>query len=301
MKSDRRLSKTLLGIAVIGLATLGAVGIYLIHMQQAAAASDNDVDPPGGTLILCGGGSVPDEIFARFVRHAGGSTAHIVVLPAYHPTAKEERELIAEWKHYGARTVVVLKATTRDEADAAADKLANATGVWISGGSQRHLAEIYVDTEVERQIQELLDRDGVVGGVSAGAAIMTQTMIIGGSEPELEQRGFDLLPGVVVDQHFLTRNRARRLLTVLSRHPDLIGLGIDEHTAVVVQRAERRWSVIGKSYAMICLPSKDGFPRLEVLKAGDAAYIDELLETQDDLGARTRRTRRRPLTTRAAA
>jgi cyanophycinase len=283
VKSDRRLSKTLLGIAVVGLATFGVLGLYLVHMQQQAVAASDDVDPPGGTLILCGGGSVPDEIFARFVRQAGGPAAHIVVLPAYHPTAKEERELIAEWKRYGARTVVVLKAKTREEADAAAEKLTSATGVWISGGSQRHLAEIYVDTEVERQIQELLDRDGVVGGVSAGAAIMTQTMIIGGSEPGFDHRGFDLLPGVVVDQHFLTRNRARRLLAVLSRHPDLIGLGIDEHTAVVVQRAERRWSVIGKSYAMICLPSSDGFPRLEVLKAGDAAYIDELLETQDDL------------------
>ena len=150
--------------------------------------------------------------------------------------------------------------------------------MWISGGDQGYLADIYVDTEVERQLQALLQRGGVVGGVSAGAAIMTQTMILGGSNPELEQRGFDLLPGVVVDQHFLRRNRTKRLLNVLAKHRDLIGLGIDEHTAVVIERQRGYWDVIGKSYAMVCLPADEGFPRLEILKAGDRTDIEALME-----------------------
>ncbi len=237
MRSGGRLRNGLAALAVMGLTTIGVLGLYLVDAQRQAVAASDEIDPPGGTLILCGGGSIPGEVFARFIRQAGGSSARIVVLPAYHPTAQEERELIAEWKRHGARSVVVLKANTRGEADEVAERLRDATGVWISGGNQRHLADIYVDTAVEREIQELLDRDGVVGGVSAGAAIMTQTMILGGSsELTLEQRGFDLLPGVVVDQHFLHRNRTSRLLKVLTNHPELIGLGIDEHTAVVVDR-----------------------------------------------------------------
>jgi len=107
---------------------------------------------------------------------------------------------------------------------------------------------------------------------------MTQTMIIGGSDPQFEQRGFDLLPGIVVDQHFLKRNRTQRLLNVLARHRELTGLGIDEHTAVVIELERGHWSVIGKSYAMVCLPAAEGFPRLEILKAGDSTDIELLRE-----------------------
>ena len=275
-----RLKRTLVGVVIAGVATLGVIGGYLVYMQRQAAASwqEEDGPDPAGTLILCGGGSIPSEVFDRFVGCAGGRTARIVVIPAYSPTAKEKRHLIAEWRSHGVGSVTVLSATTRSQADASTTvaPFADATGVWISGGNQGYLADIYVDTEVERQLQALLDRGGVVGGVSAGAAAMTQTMIVGGIDPVLEQRGFDLLPGTVVDQHFLKRNRTQRLLNVLAGHRELIGLGIDEHTAVVIERERGHWSVIGKSYAMVCLPAADGFPRLEILKAGDSTNIEVL-------------------------
>jgi len=277
-----RLRHALAGVIIAGMMILSLFGGYLVYMQQQAAASwqDDGGPDPRGTLILCGGGSIPDAVFDRFVRYAGGRSARIVVIPAYCPTAREKRELVSEWRAHGVASVAVLSATTRAEADASAvgSPFADATGVWISGGNQRYLAEIYVDTEVERQLQALLDRGGVVGGVSAGAAIMTQTMIVGGSDPVLEERGFDLLPGTVVDQHFLKRNRTQRLLNVLAGHRDLIGLGIDEHTAVVIERERGHWSVIGKSYAMVCLPAGEGFPRLEILKAGDSTDIELLRE-----------------------
>jgi cyanophycinase len=105
---------------------------------------------------------------------------------------------------------------------------------------------------------------------------MTRVMIAGGHDPVIEQPGFDLLPDAVIDQHFFRRNRTQRLLAVLSRHPDLIGVGIDEHTAVVVQLRRGHWSVIGQSYVMICLPTEDRFPRLEILKAGESTDIEVL-------------------------
>ena len=89
---------TSLGIFVCGVALLSLVG-YLFYLQQQAAAGWNSDGPdPGGTLILCGGGSIPDAVFDRFVSCAGGRSARVVVIPAYYPTAKEKRELIAEWR-----------------------------------------------------------------------------------------------------------------------------------------------------------------------------------------------------------
>ena len=156
-------------------------------MQQQAAASwqDDEGPDPAGTLILCGGGSIPEQVFDRFVRCAGGRSARIVVIPAYYPTAKEKRELIAEWRAHGAASVAVLSATTRAEADASAERgsrLPTPPACGSAAAIKRYLADIYVDTEVERQLQALFDRGGVVGGVSAGAAVMTQTMIVGGSD-----------------------------------------------------------------------------------------------------------------------
>ncbi len=200
------------------------------------------------------------------------------MIPAYNPAPKEKLKLKEFWTRCGVASVEVLTATTREQANtpAVAEALSKATAVWIGGGNQVRLADTYVDTQVEDQLRALLDRGGVVGGVSAGAAIMTRVMIAGGHDPVIEQPGFDLLPDAVIDQHFFRRNRTQRLLAVLSRHPDLIGVGIDEHTAVVVQLRRGHWSVIGQSYVMVCLPTEDRFPRLEILKSGESTDIEVL-------------------------
>jgi cyanophycinase len=282
MLGAMRLKNALVGAVLGAVVTLAAIGGYLIYLQrQAVASSQFDLGPdPGGTLILCGGGIIPDDVRERFVYCAGGSNARIVIIPAYPASAEAKQRLIDEWQTHDARSVVMLAAKSRAEAEAGdiAAPIADATGVWISGGSQKYLAAMYVGTEIELQLQALLDRGGVVGGVSAGAAIMTRTMIAGGSDSAEAQSGFDLLPGVVVDQHFLKRNRTQRLLNVLAAHRELIGLGIDEQTAVVVERQRGNWKVIGKSYVVACLPTGNGFPRLEILKAGDRANIDALRE-----------------------
>jgi len=156
--------------------------------------------------------------------------------------------------------------------------LREATGVWIGGGDQSLLSKAYVGTEVERQLKALLDRGGVIGGSSAGAAVMTRVMIATGRTKAILGQGFDFLPGAVVDQHFLRRNRMERLLGVLSSHPELVGLGIDEQTALVVDVREHHLSVIGNSYVVACMPDKDSrqFPRLRFLKPGDQTDLANL-------------------------
>jgi cyanophycinase len=103
----------------------------------------------------------------------------------------------------------------------------------------------------------------------------------GRTEPDIGE-GFGFLPGAVVDQHFLKRNRMVRLMSVLAGHPDLIGLGIDERTALVVNIRDRLVNVIGDSYVVACVPGPDGRPaRLEVLKPGDEVNLATLRELED--------------------
>ena len=121
-------------------------------------------------------------------------------------------------------------------------------------------------------------RGGIVGGTSAGASAVTTVMVAGGKRDPVEGRGLGLIDGVIVDQHFLKRNRTGRMLKLLSRHPDQIGLGIDEGTAVVVELKTGNLRVFGQSYVLACVPTSDGvLDRLEVLKAGelgDAIFDD---------------------------
>jgi cyanophycinase len=281
MPSKNRLKAVLVLLAALGLVSLGVQGGYLLLLWHGdAAVRETYVPQPGGSLMICGGGAVPEEVCQCFLDLAGGSRARLAIIPSYDPSPKETAQLIDSWRNRGVASVFVLHAGSRSQSDdpAFAKPLAEVTGVWLSGGRQSHLSERYVDTEVERQLKALLDRKGVIGGASAGAAAMTRLMIGGGLSEAVQQRGFDLLPGMVVDQHFLYRNRLQRLLGILTAHPGLIGLGIDERTAVLVQRKGRICVVLGESYAVVCLPQEQKFPRIEILKAGDHTDLEVLKE-----------------------
>ncbi len=115
---------------------------------------------------------------------------------------------------------------------------------------------------------KVLERGGVVGGTSAGAAIMSRMMIRYGSPKAVVGAGFNLLARAVVDQHFIRRHRQERLLGVLAEHPELVGLGIDEGAALVVQGDHLR--VIGESQVIICKTASGATsPWIESLKPGD--------------------------------
>lgn len=215
---------------------------------------------PGGALVICGGGRLPDEIFERFLKLAGGKTARIVVIPtahAYADTAASEKAL-EPLQGKGARSLTLFHTRSRKEADSPefVRPIAEATGVWICGGKQQMLTDAYLGTEVERQLKALLERGGVIGGTSAGAAVMSRVMITSGRDEAKLGEGFDFMHGAVVDQHFLKRNRFKRLLGVVRQFPGLIGLGIDEQTALVVDIPNHRLSVVGKSYVFACLPEE---------------------------------------------
>lgn len=233
----------------------------------------------GGSLIIAGGGYVTPEIRARFVELAGGSQARIVVIPAVDPTPGEEGKWLTPWQDLGVQNVQLCNAHDRA---AASDPefcvaLQQATGVWMSGGYQELLAARYVGTPVQRCLQDVLRRNGVVGGCSAGAAILSRVMIKEGEVEPVEASGFGLLSNVVIDQHFLQRNRLWRLQKMLEAHPGLTGFGVDEDTALEVDVQAGRLKVLGESYAVICIPgSVSQSQRIEFLKPGDDVLLSKL-------------------------
>jgi cyanophycinase len=132
------------------------------------------------------------------------------------------------------KSVIILHAASKEEAmeEKFSLSIRNAHGVWFEGGDQNRLSMLYVDSPVEKALIDLLQRGGVVGGTSAGAAIQSRCMIAGGKGTPRLGRGFPLFPGVV-DMHFLERNREGRLLEAMKLSGSNTGLGVDKFGAVV--------------------------------------------------------------------
>ena len=250
-------------------------------LTATAAAQWPAIDPAGlpGTRILAGGGKMPDAVYERFLALAGGAEmARIVLIPTASGSADEAAErakTLARWQqaHPGYRFEVL---HTRDRATADREEftapLRSATAVWLGGGVQQNLADAYLGTRVERELQALLARGGVVGGTSAGTAIQTKVMIASGKDAPVMATGFDFVPGAISDQHFLARKRLPRLQQALALHPGCFGLGIDEGTAVEI--GGRTLTVHGASKAVLVLgatPTDAG--RVVELAAGERADL----------------------------
>jgi cyanophycinase len=249
------------------------LALALSMVLPSATRTVEPAVPPGGqlpgSLVIVGGGALPNTIRDRFLQLAGGTKARLVVIPTASALfdATGVSPSFEFWKSQGPSSVVLLHAHSREEADRPSfvRPLTEATGVWLAGGDQSRLAAVYHGTAVERELLRLLARGGVIGGTSAGASIMGSLMITGGNPAARVGEGLGLLPGVVVDQHFSQRNRLSRLLGVLAANPRYVGLGIDEQTAVVVQG--HTLSVLGDQAVRLCWP-QSGKEQVRVLKAG---------------------------------
>ncbi len=227
-------------------------------ISQGPDSRDPVVGPERGSLVIVGGNLQDERILERFLALAGGSDQPIVVIP----TAAGAERYTPSWpallalKDIGASDVTLLHTNDRDEADSKdfVAPIERARGVWFSGGRQWRLADSYLGTRTEQALWDLLDRDGVIGGSSAGATIQgsylargdtkTNTIMMGDHE-----EGFGFLENVAIDQHLLRRNRHFDLLEIIRKRPELLGLGIDEDTAIVVRGD--RFEVMGRGYVAI--------------------------------------------------
>lgn len=223
-----------------------AVGVAQVAStppQEAQASLDEThVGPPRGTLFIVGGGSMA-KLWPVFLDLAGGKDAPIVVIPTANETVRGDDSSTIALRTLGATHVTQLH--TRDpriaDTEEFAAPLRSARAVWLSGGRQWRLADAYLKTRTLREIVAVLERGGVVGGSSAGASIQASYMVRGSPQGNQimmaagHEEGFGLLRGAAIDQHVDTRRRADDLRPVLLRHRALLGIGIDESTALVVR------------------------------------------------------------------
>ncbi len=217
------------------------------------------VGPAPGPLLAIGGAEAKTgrrrAVMSAFVEAAGGARARIVVVPTASSLGPELTELYTSvFSRLGAEDVVEARPRNRSEADdpALLDRVAGATGVFMTGGNQLKLSAVVTGTRFGAAVHDAHLRGAAVGGTSAGASVLSGHMVAfgsGGATPKQRMTqlasGLGLLSGCVIDQHFTQRNRYGRLLSLVAQSPDLLGIGVDEDTAAVV--TERRWlTVVGR-------------------------------------------------------
>ncbi len=209
--------------------------------------------PANGTLVVVGGGNLEGSgILEKFVQLAGGPDANFVIVPtaAGNRTANgtlrvyKEDDVTGPWSKLGLKHVRMLHTADPKVADteAFAAPLRTANGVWFTGGRQWNIVDSYMNTLTYREFHKVLERGGVIGGSSAGATIQGDYLVRGAiagpdimmtPEPEHE-RGFKFLRRCAIDQHINTRNRWDDLIPVIRKYPDLLGIGLSEATAIIV-------------------------------------------------------------------
>lgn len=244
---------------------------YLIDLTEwRRDAIDRTLDPfplaepatprvENGALVIVGGGPLPDGLMARFVELAGGTEhARLVYVPCLEDDEAPMRPgLIEAWNRLGVKQTAMLHTKDRLQADrdeAFLAPLKTATGIWFGGGRQWNLSDSYYGTQAHRLMKEVLKRGGVIGGSSAGASIQARYLArgtpIGNTRimaPGYERGGLGFLNGVAIDQHFSQRGRQKDMTELVNRYPQLLGIGLDEGTAIIVRKSEAE--IVGKGHA----------------------------------------------------
>lgn len=232
------------------------------------------VETPKGHLVIAGGGGTAGAITGKALELAGKSEAAVLVVPQASSLPDAGQSSKKMWQDLGAKSVDILKL---DDPKNAVEQVRAANLIWIGGGDQNRLMKAIKDTGVPEAIRQRYRDGAVVGGTSAGAAVMSKVMITGEADltgvkggATQTAEGLGLWPHVIVDQHFLKRQRFNRLLSAVIDHPDLVGVGIDEATAVVVTNG--KFEVIGASHALI-LDARRGATKSEAGQLSHAAGI----------------------------
>jgi cyanophycinase len=236
-------------------------------LALSAAPKEPAPIQPKGTLVIVGGGDEPQDVLEAFFKAAGGKGGVVGVVTT--ATSDPEGNL-KEWQGYldtAGMTMVPLNVNRREDSTLPAmlEAARGCTGFWFTGGDQNRVGDKIVGTPLQKLILERYMAGAGIGGTSAGAAIMSHIMLTGddrnGKESLVEfgkgayktREGMGFLPDFcIVDQHFLRRNRQNRLFSVMMDHPEHLGLGIDEATALVVKNGKA--TVVGQRAVMVFDP-----------------------------------------------
>ncbi len=213
-----------------------------------------------GALIAIGGHEDKEHdrvILKEVARRLKGGKLVIATVASHEPDGYFESYQKA-FSGIGVDNLVELYVEERSQSleGPALEALDGAGGVFFSGGDQLRISSQIGDTPVERRIRELHEAGAVIAGTSAGASVMSETMLVKGASSESYRigdlhmaPGLGLIRDLIIDQHFAERGRYGRLLGAVAHNPRLLGVGIDEDTAIIVEG--RQFRVIGSGAAYV--------------------------------------------------
>ena len=231
---------------------------WVLQASSPLAVSEG---PKKGSLMIIGGGQLDNLFYQKFMELAGGKKSKIVIIPTaatddWLQQKGMEKRLKKDFVEAGFSNISILHTRSPDEANSESfiKPLKEATGVWITGGRQWRLVEAYAHTRTLEELQKVLERGGIIAGSSAGATIQGSYLARGDTQTNTimmgdHEKGFGWLSNVSIDQHLLARNRQFDQFKILENRPELLGIGLDENTAMLIQGSIAE--VIGKSYVAI--------------------------------------------------
>ncbi len=240
--------------------------IFLLIICVSAAAQ------PKGKLFIIGGGTIPDYMIEKYTGLAGGKNASFLIIPM--ASAEPVQSAASFRKKLTAAGCARIKEIISDrngiDADSNLAKIDEADAIFFTGGDQSNLTKVFSGTEALKRIHSRYSKGAIIGGTSAGAAVMSKIMITGrelinkdtanansaiiiGNIETAE--GFGLIKGAVIDQHFLKRKRLNRLINLIAEKRELLGIGIDESTAIIVTSG-KNCEVFGESLVTLVKADK---------------------------------------------
>ena len=218
------------------------IALLALALLLLASSPAREPGASAGPLIIAGGG--PTESIHAATLELLDPSPTVVVIPHASSHPMRGVKALDMWRAAGASRVTLLDPLDQDDA---AEQLRAADMIWFSGGSQKALFKAIEAAGLVDTLRELHAGGTAIGGTSAGAAIMSAVMISGKPDPEALRsgamralRGLGFWPAAIVYQHFVERNRESRLLTAVLDHPELLGVGISESTAVIVSGPQLR-------------------------------------------------------------
>ena len=259
-----------------------------------------------GRLFAVGGGDIKEgdaPLLKEFIKLARGPRARLVVMTvATDEPAVAAREYEAAFKRLGVDDVKAVDVSARADAlkPESLEAIEKATGLFFTGGDQLHITSLIGGTEMQALIHRRYEKGLVVGGTSAGAAMMSNSMIIGGGGEENPRvgavemgPGMDLIIGAVIDTHFSQRGRYGRLLTAVAHYPQDLGIGIDERTAMAVNRNE--FEVMGEGAVIVIDAGAMSYTSLPYTDKGDGLSLYDVRVHVLSAGARFDLSKRAPI------
>jgi cyanophycinase len=240
-----------------------AIGVFSCSVCTEDIAVGNK-----GKLFIIGGGHRSDALMSRMIDEAGViDSGYVVILPM--SSEMPDSAIVwasSQFRKLGVNNIIGFNFPINEEIPNLQwiDSLKNASLIYISGGDQNRFMSIVGESEIAEAINYAYANGAMIAGTSAGAAVMSESMITGNELRNAEysptfrvveidnielSKGLGLMKSVIVDQHFVKRSRYNRLLSAVIENPDIIGIGIDEATAILVCGNEVE--VVGKSQVIV--------------------------------------------------